>query len=101
MRWLYRLRLYICSCVLPGMLRIAAPHVALKLDHGLSQGLVLCMEPIAACLALGDRLSWKTNDKYLVRRLTFRLLLQRTAAEKETRFLRPVRPKKLLKNHSP
>ena len=25
------------------------------------------MEPIAACLALGDRLSWKMNDKYLVR----------------------------------
>ena len=25
------------------------------------------MEPIAACLALGDRLSWKMSDKYLVR----------------------------------
>eukprot|EP00752_Nemacystus_decipiens_P005431 g4922.t1 len=30
------------------------------------QDLVLCMEPIAACLALGDRLTWKKNDKYLV-----------------------------------
>eukprot|EP00752_Nemacystus_decipiens_P007641 g6830.t1 len=30
------------------------------------EALVLCMEPIAACLALGDRLSWKINDKYLV-----------------------------------
>eukprot|EP00752_Nemacystus_decipiens_P005430 g4921.t1 len=30
------------------------------------EGLVLCMEPVAACLALGDRLSWKMNDKYLV-----------------------------------
>lgn len=32
-----------------------------------NKALVLCMEPIAACLALGDRLSWKMNDKYLVR----------------------------------
>lgn len=35
--------------------------------HHPNQALVLCMEPIAACLALGDRLSWKMNDKYLVR----------------------------------
>ena len=38
---------------------------------GLSQGLVLCMEPIAACLALGDRLSWKLDDKYLVRPMVY------------------------------
>lgn len=25
------------------------------------------MEPIAACLALEDRLGWRMNDKYLVR----------------------------------
>eukprot|EP00903_Cladosiphon_okamuranus_P015919 g14704.t1 len=30
------------------------------------EALVLCMEPIAACLALGDRLTWTKNDKYLV-----------------------------------
>lgn len=40
------------------------PHFAMR---RLDQALVLCMEPIAACLALGQRLSWKMRDKYLVR----------------------------------
>lgn len=33
----------------------------------LDQMLVMCMEPVAACLALGEALKWKPNDKYLVR----------------------------------
>ncbi|CAM9720781.1 unnamed protein product [Pylaiella littoralis] len=30
------------------------------------ESLVLCTEPIAACLALGESLTWKMKDKYLV-----------------------------------
>ena len=43
---------------------------------------MLCMEPIAACLALGDRLSWKMNDHYLVRHR--RLLHPWTGCRKRT-----------------
>ena len=45
---------------------VHATFLHLRGLHQHDQDLVLCMEPIAACLALENRLSWAMSDKYLV-----------------------------------
>lgn len=49
---------------------IISPVLCFLLNMGTRftlQSLVLCLEPIAACLALGPSLSWKKQETYLVR----------------------------------
>ncbi|CAN0375001.1 unnamed protein product, partial [Ectocarpus sp. 12 AP-2014] len=55
-----------CSEPAKHFMREAATKAGFIKGGNDDEGLVLCMEPIAACLALGNRLQWRMRDKYLV-----------------------------------
>ncbi|CAB1102322.1 unnamed protein product [Ectocarpus sp. CCAP 1310/34] len=55
-----------CSEPAKHFMREAATKAGFIKGGSDDEDLVLCMEPIAACLALGDRLQWRMGDRYLV-----------------------------------
>ncbi|CAM9721061.1 unnamed protein product [Pylaiella littoralis] len=55
-----------CSEAAKHFMREAAKKAGFIQGGHDDDALVLCMEPIAACLALGNRLTWRMHDKYLV-----------------------------------
>ncbi|CAM9486618.1 unnamed protein product, partial [Scytosiphon promiscuus] len=55
-----------CSNPAKQFMRHAAIKAGFITGENDDEELTLCMEPMAACLALGDRLDWNMKDKYLV-----------------------------------
>ncbi|CAM9511171.1 unnamed protein product, partial [Hapterophycus canaliculatus] len=55
-----------CSNPAKKFMRHAAIKAGFITGRGDDEELTLCMEPMAACLALGERLDWNLKDKYLV-----------------------------------